>query len=75
MRTQQEQLETANANLTLALKLVTELWLDLHKELIVELPTHTEKEVAIRKHLVTTRIAIIDARNDIEFALANSKGN
>ena len=75
MRTQQEQLETANANLTLALKLVTELWLDLHKELIVELSTHTEKEVAIRKHLVTTRIAIIDARNDIEFALANSKGN
>jgi len=39
------------------------------------LPTHTEQEIAIRNNLVTTRIALIEARTDIDFAIANSKGN
>jgi hypothetical protein len=71
-RTTKERLEIADAELDRAFRLINDLWANKDLGLFIALPTHTKKELAIREQIVSTRIAIMKASNQIELLIDNN---
>ena len=71
-RTPEERLEIADTELDRAFRLINELWANKYLDVFFTPRTLTEPERQIRELIVDTRIAIINASNQIELIRDNN---
>lgn len=70
MRTPNERLDIAKTNLDTAFQLINDLWANKHLDLVINNNRQlTEQEKEIRELIVSTRMAIINASNQVELLL------
>jgi hypothetical protein len=66
MPTTSQRLDNAQIALNRAMTITTNLWTNKDLDILFSKPEHTETERQLRENLVSARIAIINASNEIQ---------
>lgn len=71
-RTSTERLKEVKQELELAFSLINELWADEHLDILLGETNLSPDLIRIRRKIISTRIAILNASNQVELLLANN---
>lgn len=71
-RTSTERLKEVKQELELAFSLINELWADEHLDILLGETNLSPDLIRIRRKIISTRIAILNANNEVELLLANN---
>ena len=71
-KTSTERLKEVKQELELAFSLINELWADEHLDILLGETNLSPDLIRIRRKIISTRIAILNANNEVELLLANN---
>lgn len=71
-RTSTERLKEVEQELDLAFSLINELWADEYLDILLGETNLSPDLIRIRRKIISTRIAILNASNQVELLLANN---
>jgi hypothetical protein len=64
-RTTEQRLDTTTQQLNIAFDLINELWTNNNLNLLLDTPELTETERQVREIILSTRLAIMNASNEL----------
>lgn len=71
-RTSTERLKEVEQELDLAFSLINELWADEYLDILLGETNLSPDLIRIRRKIISIRIAILNANNEVELLLANN---